>query len=122
MTTGTTGRPISIYFSAREIQTFVALSAIGNLTQRRIAPDDIVQISTSMRAALGNTCFAGACARIGALVSLAGVVEPAHTLALLTERHRVPSKKARVSVLMTYPSYLGELVEAGMHYSNCLPR
>jgi phenylacetate-coenzyme A ligase PaaK-like adenylate-forming protein len=115
-TTGTTGWPTSIFFSARELHTFIALSALGNLHQRRIAPDDVVQISTSTRATLGNACFAAACARIGALVSLAGVVEPAHTLALLAQQQHLPGKKGRVSVLMTYPSYLGELVEWGRRH------
>jgi acyl-CoA synthetase (AMP-forming)/AMP-acid ligase II len=72
-----------------------------------------VQISTSARATLGNTCFAGACARIGALWYVAGLVEPAQALTLLSEEHHIAAKKRRTSVLSTYPSYLGELVEYG---------
>jgi phenylacetate-CoA ligase len=113
-TTGTTGKPTSVYFSAYEMQTYIALAAIGNLSAGRIDESDIVQLSTSSRATLGNTCFAAGCARIGALVHLAGVVEPARTLALLSEEHRVPGKKPKVSYLMTYASYLGELVEYGL--------
>lgn len=113
-TTGTTGQATTIYFSADEMQTFSALSAIGLLMDGTVGEDDVVQISTSARALLGNTGFAGACSRVGAAVHPAGLVDPAHTLALLAERRSLPGKKSRVSILMTYPSHLGELVELGL--------
>jgi phenylacetate-coenzyme A ligase PaaK-like adenylate-forming protein len=113
-TTGTTGWPTSICFSAEEMQTYIALNAIGLLTRQVVGPADIVQINTSSRAMLGNTCFAGACARLGALVYPVGLVEPEHTLALLAEKHRLPGKKSQTSVLSIYPSYLGELIECGL--------
>jgi phenylacetate-CoA ligase len=72
-TTGTTNKPTSVYFSAHEMRTYIALAAIGFLSANRIDESDIVQLSTSSRATLGNTCFAAACARIGALVHLAGL-------------------------------------------------
>ena len=75
-TTGTTGRPTSVYFTARELETTAALSAIGLLVHGQLGPEDVVQVSTSARATLGNTCFARACARIGAVWSLTGLVEP----------------------------------------------
>jgi phenylacetate-CoA ligase len=112
-TTGTTGRPTSILFSADELRSFVALAAMSLLMSGTVGDEDVVQMSTSTRASLGNACFAGACARIGALVHPAGLVSPAHTLALLAEERRIRGKKPRVSVLMTYPSHLGELVERG---------
>lgn len=114
MTTGTTGLPTSVYFSAYELKVIVALSALGMLFERQLAQDDIVQLNTSSRATLGNIGLAGACARIGAVAYLTGVVEPAHTLALLAERHRLPGKKEQTSVVSLYPSYLGEVVEAGL--------
>jgi len=49
-------------------------------------------------------------------VSLAGLVEPLRTLALLAEEHRVPGKKPKVSYMGTYASYLGELVECGLQH------
>jgi phenylacetate-coenzyme A ligase PaaK-like adenylate-forming protein len=113
-TTGTTGWPTSACFSAAELHTFVTLSAISSLIDGYITPNDIVLLSTSARATLGNTCFAGACARIGAQVSMGGLVDPTHTLALLAERRQLVGKKSRVSVISTYPSYLGELVTAGL--------
>jgi phenylacetate-coenzyme A ligase PaaK-like adenylate-forming protein len=113
-TTGTTGRPTSVCFSEREIQTDAALAALTFLLQGQITDEDIVQISTSARATLGNTCFAGACSRIGALWYLAGLVDPAQALALLADRHHIAGKKPRASFLTTYPSYLGELVTCGL--------
>jgi len=113
MTTGTTGRPASVHFSAAELQTAVALSTIGFLLSGEVTPEDIVQISTSSRATLGNLGLAGACLRIGAQAYLTGIVEPAQALALLTERRGLAGAKPRTSVLSTYPSYLGALVEEG---------
>jgi phenylacetate-CoA ligase len=113
-TTGTTNKPTSVYFSAYEMRTYIALTAISLLATNRIDESDIVQISTSSRATLGNTCFAVACARIGALVQPVGLVEPLHTLALLAEEQRNPGKKPKVSYMTIYASYLGELVECGL--------
>ena len=114
MTTGTTGWPTSVSFSEYELRIYFALTAISSLFSHDITPDDIVQISTSARGTLGNVCLAGACAHIGAVVYLAGLVEPAHTLALLAEKRHLPGKKSRTSILYTYPSYLGELIECGL--------
>ncbi len=114
MTTGTTGWPTCVCFSEYELRVYFALTAISCLFSRDLRPDDIVQISTSARGTLGNVCLAGACAHIGAMAYLAGVVEPAHALALLSEQRHVAGKKSRTSVLYTYPSYLGELIECGM--------
>lgn len=113
-TTGTTGRPTTIAFSAHELQTYSALGALGLLARREVTPADIVQISTSARATLGNTCSSRACEQIGALWYQTGLIEPAQTLALLSQRHTLPGKKARASFLNTYASYLGQLVEAGL--------
>jgi phenylacetate-coenzyme A ligase PaaK-like adenylate-forming protein len=113
-TTGTTGRPTSICFSAQEMGSYIALTAISLLFQRTIGPEDIVQINTSSRATLGNICFAGGCARLGALVYQVGLVEPDYSLALLAEEHHLPDRKPKTSILSVYPSYLGELVECGL--------
>lgn len=111
-TTGTTGHPASVAFSADEMRSYQLLAAMSLLLRGTVAEEDVVQVSTSARATLGNLTFAGACARIGALVHSAGLVGPAHTLGLLAEQRRLAGKKPGVSVLLTYPSHLGELVEA----------
>lgn len=113
-TTGTTGKPTSVSFSAAELHSFIALGTIDALVHRRISPEDVVLIASSSRATLGNTCFAGVCARIGAQVAMGGLIEPAQTLALLSEARQIAGKKPRVSILFTYPSYLGELLTWGL--------
>ena len=115
MTTGTTGQPTSVYFSQSELRNIVAFAAIALLFGRHIESDDIVQVSMRSRGTLGSIAVAGACARIGALVHQTGLVSPAHALALLAEEHQLAGKKPRVSALATYPSYLGELIEYGLH-------
>jgi len=114
VTTGTTGTPTAICFSHDEMRAYAALSAISLLSQGLVGPDDVVQISTSARATLGNTCFAGACTLAGALVHQAGLVSAVQTLGLLTERRSIAGKRDRVSVLLTYPSHLGDVVEQGL--------
>jgi phenylacetate-coenzyme A ligase PaaK-like adenylate-forming protein len=114
LTTGTTGWPASIYFSADELGQLAAFSAIGLLFQRQLAEDDVVQISISSRALLGSIGLGGACAHLGAPSYLTGLIEPAHALAMLAEKRSIAGKKPRASVLSVYPSYLGELVEHGL--------
>jgi phenylacetate-CoA ligase len=96
------------------MRTYVALNAISFLLAGGIGEGDIVQVNASSRATLGNVCFAGACAHIGVLVYPLGLIEPARTLELLTEKRHVPGKKSRVSYMTTYASYLGELAECGI--------
>jgi phenylacetate-CoA ligase len=112
-TTGTTGWPTSIYFSHDEMRTMAALSSLSSLSRGLIAADDLVQINISTRATIGVRGVAAACDGIGAGLYICGLVSPEHTLKLLAERHRLPGKKSRVSVMSTYPSYLGLLVETG---------
>ncbi len=112
-TTGTTGWPTTVWFSDDENYLIGALSTITFLGQRIIQPEDVVQVSISTRARLGVHGVTFSANAIGAVVHPAGVVSPEHTLALLTERHKLPGKKSRVSVMSTYPSYLGELFECG---------
>lgn len=110
-TTGTTGRPTHTYFTAHEVEAVVLLNALTFLQRGSILPDDVVQVSTSSRATLGNQCFSRAIERIGAVWYQAGLVAPEIGLRLLTETHGLPDRKARASYLNTYSSYLGELVE-----------
>lgn len=114
LTTGTTGWPSSVAFSTYELRVSAALTAIAALFSGDLTSEDIIQMSTSSRGTLGNICLAGAGAHVGALVYLAGVTEPAHALALLAEQHHLVGKKPRASVLYTYPSYLGALIECGL--------
>lgn len=113
-TTGTTGWPTTVWFSDDENYLIGALSTITFLGQRIITPEDFVQISISTRARLGVHGVVFSANAIGAVVHPAGLVSAEHTLALLSEQHTLPGKKSRVSVMSTYPSFLGELVETGL--------
>src|SRR6185436_5633689 len=66
MTTGTTGRPTQVAFSARELAVLGGLSALGFLQSGLIAEDDVVHLATGARG-IGNWTCARSCARIGAL-------------------------------------------------------
>lgn len=113
LTTGTTGQPTGMFFTSHEMNFYVLLAALGYLINGATGEQDVVQVSTSARALLGNGVFMGACQRIGALVYQTGIIQPEQALALLAARRTLPGKKERASVLMTYPSYLGKLVESG---------
>lgn len=114
MTSGTTGRPTRVAFSQDELRVIAALSAISFLTSGQLSSESVVQISTSARGLLGNLGLAGACAHIGAQVYLAGVIDPAQSLALLAGESRRGRGHPRATLLSTYPSHLGEMVEAGL--------
>lgn len=114
MTSGTTGKPAAIWFSEHEMNTYVRLAAISLLATGAAGPEDIVQYSTSARALLGNTCGMGAYIQIGAGVYQTGIVEPEVALARLAELRQLAGKRAKASILHTYPSYLGRLVETGL--------
>jgi phenylacetate-CoA ligase len=113
-TTGTTGNPTSIYFSQHEMRVYFALTAMALLANRTLASDDIIQISVSGRGMLGNVCLAGAAAHIGATVYQTGVIEPEYALRMLLDKNSFKGKKSQTSILYTYPSYLGYLVEHGL--------
>jgi acyl-CoA synthetase (AMP-forming)/AMP-acid ligase II len=95
------------------MQTYIAFNAMGHLVSGDLGESDILHIATSTRAVLGNTCAIGAAQRVGALVLMGGLLDPAQTLTLLAQERSIPGKKARTSALLAYPSYLGELVESG---------
>jgi phenylacetate-coenzyme A ligase PaaK-like adenylate-forming protein len=113
LTTGTTGRPTAVAFSAAELDTFADLTALGLLATGDLTPDDVVHVAVGGHG-IGVLTLLAACARIGALSAAPGAVAPATTLAYLTDPSALPGKKPRPSVLHAHPSYLGELVEVGL--------
>lgn len=113
-THGTTGEPTRIAFSAAELRLMAGIAGLGMALQGQIGPEDVVQINTASGALLGNWNLVGGATQIGALIQPVGLVAPERALALLARPLAIPGKKGKVSVLSTYPSYLGALVESGL--------
>lgn len=113
-TTGTTGRPTVVHFSAREWRAIGALSAFSMIGSGLFGPDDLVQIAVTPRAVLPNHAVTSACAAVGAVVHVVGMAAPEQALTLLAQRRRIPGHKDRVSVVTGNPSYIGVLVEHGL--------
>lgn len=114
MTTGTTGTPMTITASTAEMSNAEILSAFGLMVQGEISENDVIQISTSSRALGPNSLTMGGLRRLGALVYQTGIIDPTQALAMLARRHELPDKQGKPVGLVTYPSYLGHLVEAGL--------
>jgi phenylacetate-coenzyme A ligase PaaK-like adenylate-forming protein len=113
-THGTTGTPTRVCFSARELRQMGAFAGLASLLDGSLDESDVIQINTAAGALLGNWNLASGAAQVGALVQPAGLVDPLRSLALLAQPLAIPGKKPRVSVLSTYPSYLGDLAETGV--------
>jgi phenylacetate-CoA ligase len=113
-THGTTGTPTRVCFSARELRQMGAFAGLASLLDGSLGPEDVIQINTAAGALLGNWNLASGAAHVGVLVQPVGLVDPERSLALLARPLTIPGKKNRVSVLSTYPSYLGDLVETGL--------
>jgi len=114
ITTGTTGPPTGVWYSEYELAALTGATTNHVLLRNLIRPDDIVQMCISSRAHLPVITISGTCYRIGAIVQVTGLVDPALALAQLSERRSIPGKRKRVTVLNVYPSYLGELIEHGL--------
>src|SRR5215212_9003983 len=112
-THGTTGTPTRVCFSARELSQMGAFAGLASLLDGSLDASDIIQINTAAGALLGNWNLASGAAHVGALVQPVGLVAAERSLTLLTQPLAISGKKDRVSVLSTYPSYLGDLVETG---------
>ena len=114
MTTGTTGQGTTTFFTMRETQIFALLTAWSMRQGGLISSADVVQNSSSARALLGNQTALDAFRHLGALVYQTGIIDPALALALLAKQHALSGRKKQVSILTTYPSYLGKLLETGL--------
>jgi phenylacetate-coenzyme A ligase PaaK-like adenylate-forming protein len=95
MTTGSTGKLTGMVFSSREMEVFGLLAALGLVLSNTVSEHDIVQVSTSARALLGNSVFLRACQRLGALAYQTGIVAPPQALEMLAQQHGYPAKAPR---------------------------
>jgi phenylacetate-coenzyme A ligase PaaK-like adenylate-forming protein len=112
-TTGTTGHPTAVWFSRYELELAAALSALALAVDPGLGPRDVLQISISSRAVLGLANTLQAARLVGAAAYPLGLIDPEETLSRLATPVHLPGKKAQVSALTTYPTYLGALIETG---------
>jgi phenylacetate-coenzyme A ligase PaaK-like adenylate-forming protein len=103
-TTGTTGRPAEIWLSRYELEVWSGLGALGAVLRQDLRRDDMLQISVSSRATAAVHLNAATCRLVGAGCRVLGVVPPDEALDALAADG--------ATVLLTCPSYLGELVIA----------
>jgi len=111
LTSGTTGYPTSMWFSRYELDLGAALGAIASVMRLGFTPEDVVQLNISSRASLAMVNTVRGCQLIGCACFPVGLIEPDETLSRLATPVHLPGKKPQVSIMTTYPTYLGLLVE-----------
>jgi len=103
-TTGTTGRPAEVWLSRYEMELWPALGALAGVLRGETRPGDVMQVNLSSRSAAAMHLSAAGCRLAGAGYRPLGIVPPEAALDGLTE--------GSATILLTCPSYLGELVTA----------
>jgi phenylacetate-coenzyme A ligase PaaK-like adenylate-forming protein len=102
-TTGTTGQPAELWLSRYEMELWPALGALSAVLRDELRPGDIMQVNHSSRAVAATHLSAATCRLAGAGCRLLGIVPPDDALEGLCDG---------VTLLVTCPSYLAELVTA----------
>jgi phenylacetate-CoA ligase len=103
-TTGTTGRPAEVWISRYEMELWPALGALASVLRDELRPGDVMQVNLSSRSTVAQHLAAGGCRLTGAGCRPLGIVAPEAALDGLTE--------GSATILLTVPSYLGELITA----------
>ncbi|WP_331766409.1 AMP-binding protein [Embleya sp. NBC_00896] len=104
-TTGTTGRPAEVWYSRYEEQLWPALVTLSQVLRGNIRTTDLMQFNVSSRAT-GTAYAEMQVARMGgAAIRMVGLVPPAETLDLT-----VGTGASAPTLMVTYPSYLGQLI------------
>jgi phenylacetate-CoA ligase len=103
-TTGTTGRPAEIWLSRYEMELWPALGALASVLRGELLPGDVEQVNLSSRSVVANHLTVAGCRLVGAGCRPLGIVSPQAALDNLAE--------GGATILLTVPSYLGELVLA----------
>jgi phenylacetate-coenzyme A ligase PaaK-like adenylate-forming protein len=111
LTSGTTGYPTSMWFSRYELDLGAALGAVASVMRLGFTPEDVVQLNISSRASLAMVNTIRGCQLIGCACFPVGLIDPDETLSRLATPVHLPGKKPQVSIITTYPTYLGLLVE-----------
>jgi phenylacetate-coenzyme A ligase PaaK-like adenylate-forming protein len=103
-TTGTTGRPAEVWLSRYEMELWPALGALASVLRGELGPGDVMQVNLSSRGAVAMHTSSTSCRLAGAGCRPLGIVPPEAALDSLAE--------GGATILLTTPSYLGELVVA----------
>lgn len=112
-TTGTTGPPTAVWFSRYEIDLATAMTAVSLLIDYELGSEDVIQLCLASRATLNIHCLVRAAGLIGAASSSVGLVDPREALARLAGTAQLAGKRPQPTLLATYSSYLGLLVDVG---------
>lgn len=111
-TTGTTGTPTNVWFSAAEIEIIVALNVIGLNIAEGMRPRHVLAQATSSRSTLAQVAVTEAVRRTGASVMQLGTIDPVLALERLAAPLGLPGKAAQATHLTASTSYLAALVGA----------
>ncbi|MGW0883880.1 phenylacetate--CoA ligase family protein [Streptomyces sp. NPDC002671] len=104
-TTGTTGRPTEVWYSRYEERLWPALVALSQVLRGNIHTTDLIQFNVSSRAT-GTAYTEMQVARMaGATIRMVGLIPPAETLDVTAG-----TDESAPTLMVTYPSYLGQLV------------
>ena len=103
-TTGTTGRPAEVWLSRYEMELWPALGALASVLRDELRPSDVMQVNLSSRSTAALHLSATGCRLVGAGWRPLGIVPPDTALDSLAE--------GGATILLTCPSYLGELATA----------
>ena len=111
-TTGTTGSPTTVWFSADELEIIVALSTVAFGITEGLRPRHVIGHATSSRATLPLLVVAESTRRIGAALVQLGTIDPALALERLASPLNLPGKSPQITMLTGSASYLAALVAA----------
>ncbi|MFB4268021.1 phenylacetate--CoA ligase family protein [Nonomuraea sp. GTA35] len=109
-TTGTTGTPTLVWFSAYEIELMSSLSALALMMAGNLRSDDVWANAISSRS-IAQILTERAVTRTGAAFAHLGAIDPAATLDRLATPLHVPGKRAQITHLNLTASYLAALVQ-----------
>lgn len=111
-TTGTTGTPTRVWFSAGEVDALVAINTLALCITEKLRPEHVMAHTSSSRGTMALLSVNEAVRRIGAGFLQIGTIEPALALERLAAPLDLPRKAAQPTHLNGAASYLAALVEA----------
>jgi phenylacetate-CoA ligase len=109
-TSGTTGRPLRLWLTPEEFDTYASIQAVSGLIGGFLGPASVLQVSVPLENSITARIVAEAGRRAGALTllpGLAGTLDD-HLDSILEERD-VPGKERSVTNLLCAPAFLWAL-------------